>query len=106
MHGIDATSLTPLNQLLHGADPLLRNLDRFAGLGCAILIGTSRKRFLGTLTGRDVSERATASVASALAALVAGADIVRVHDVGPMVDALKVWTAQVGWSGPRCSSIT
>ncbi len=76
---------------------LLRHLDAFADLHCPLLIGTSRKRFLGTLTGRDVSERATASVVSALAALVSGADIVRVHDVGPMVDAVKVWEAQCGW---------
>jgi dihydropteroate synthase len=72
---------------------LLRHLDRFAGLGCAILIGTSRKRFLGTLTGRDVSDRTTASVVSSLLAVEAGADIVRVHDVGPMADAVKVWSA-------------
>ncbi|MEW4569784.1 dihydropteroate synthase [Tautonia sp. JC769] len=72
---------------------LLRRLDRFAGLGCAILIGTSRKRFLGTLTGRGVSDRATASVVSSLLAIEAGADVVRVHDVGPMADAVKVWSA-------------
>jgi dihydropteroate synthase len=72
---------------------LLRNLDRLAGLGCAVLIGTSRKRFLGDLTGRDVGERATASVVSSLLAIDLGADIVRVHDIAPMADALKVWSA-------------
>ena len=76
---------------------LLRNLGRFASLGCAVLIGTSRKRFLGTITGRPVDERATASVVSSLAAALAGANVVRVHDVGPMVDAIKVWSALVGW---------
>src|SRR5690606_7165267 len=70
---------------------LLRHIGRFAGLGCAILIGTSRKRFLGELTGREVSERATASVVSSLLAIEAGADVVRVHDVGPMADTVKVW---------------
>jgi dihydropteroate synthase len=72
---------------------LLRNLDRLAGLGCAVLIGISRKRFLGDLTGRDVGERATASVVSSLLAIDLGADIVRVHDIAPMADALKVWSA-------------
>jgi dihydropteroate synthase len=76
---------------------LLRNLDQFANLGCAVVIGTSRKALLGTLTGRPVSERATASVVSSLAAAVRGANVLRVHDVGPMVDAIKVWTALRGW---------
>ncbi|MBX6312497.1 MAG: dihydropteroate synthase [Isosphaeraceae bacterium] len=76
---------------------LLRHLDRLADLGCALLVGTSRKGFLGTLTGRPISERATASAVSGLAAIVRGAQVVRVHDVGAMADALKVWEAQVGW---------
>jgi dihydropteroate synthase len=79
---------------------LLRSLRRFASLGCVVLVGTSRKGFLGTLTGRAVHERAAASVASALAALAGGASVVRVHDVGPTVDALKVWDAQGGWDEP------
>jgi dihydropteroate synthase len=78
---------------------LLRNLGRFASLGCVILVGTSRKRFLGSLTGRPVDQRLTASVVSSLAAAVAvsGACVVRVHDVGPMADAIKVWSALRGW---------
>ena len=76
---------------------LLRNLERFKGLGCAILIGTSRKGFLGTITGRPIDQRATASVISGLSAILKGASIVRVHDVGPMADAIKVWTAIQGW---------
>jgi dihydropteroate synthase len=78
---------------------LLRNLDRFASLGCALLVGTSRKRFLGTLTARAAVERTAASVVSSLAAIEAGASVVRVHDVGAMVDALKVWGAIRGWEG-------
>ena len=58
-----------------------------------MLVGTSRKRFLGDLTGRPPEGRATATVVSSLAAIEAGADVVRVHDVGPMTDALAVWTA-------------
>ncbi|HWE37235.1 MAG TPA: dihydropteroate synthase, partial [Isosphaeraceae bacterium] len=70
---------------------LLRNLGRFANLGCAVLVGTSRKGFLGALTGRPVGDRVAASVASALAAVARGADVVRVHDVAATVDAFKVW---------------
>jgi len=79
---------------------LLRNLGRFATLGCAVLVGTSRKGFLGAITGRPVGERSVASVASALAAVARGASVVRVHDVGPTVDALKVWGALEGWDEP------
>jgi dihydropteroate synthase len=76
---------------------LLRNLGRFATLGCAVVVGTSRKGFLGALSGRDVSERLVASTVSSLAACAAGAGVVRVHDVGAMVDAIKVWIALRGW---------
>jgi dihydropteroate synthase len=80
----------------HNLD-LLRNLGRFATLGCTVLIGTSRKGLLGKITGRSLPELATASVVSALAACVRGARVVRVHDVAPMVDAIKVWHATQGW---------
>lgn len=76
---------------------LLRNLERFASLGCAVLIGTSRKGFLGRITGRPLDQLSTASAVSALTAAVGGASVVRVHDVGPTADAIKVWTAQHGW---------
>ena len=79
---------------------LLRNLGHFATLGCPVLIGVSRKGFLGTVTGRPVGERAVASVAAALAATARGAAVVRAHDVGPTVDALKVWAAIEGWDEP------
>jgi dihydropteroate synthase len=76
---------------------ILRSLRRFETLGCVVLIGVSRKGFLGKITGRPVGERASASAASSLAACLQGARVVRVHDVGPMVDTIKVWTAQRGW---------
>lgn len=75
---------------------ILRHLGRFANLGCVVLVGTSRKGFLGTLTGRPIEERAIASAVSSLAAIEAGAGVVRVHDVGAMADALKVWEAVRG----------
>jgi dihydropteroate synthase len=58
-----------------------------------VLVGTSRKGFLGTITGRPVDRRDAASVASSLWACTQGARVVRVHDVGPMADALRVWNA-------------
>ena len=76
---------------------ILRSLRRFENVGCVILIGTSRKGLLGKITGCSLAERAAASVASALAACVDGARVVRVHDVAPMVDTIKVWTALRGW---------
>jgi dihydropteroate synthase len=81
----------------HNLD-LLRNIGRFASLGCAVLVGVSRKGFLGKLTSRQTNDLAIATVVSSLAAAVAGASVVRVHDVGPMADAIKVWTAQRGWN--------
>jgi dihydropteroate synthase len=76
---------------------ILRNIHRFDTLGCTVVIGTSRKGFLGRITGKDVTERATSSAVSALAACLGGARVVRAHDVGAMVDAIKVWTAIHGW---------
>jgi dihydropteroate synthase len=76
---------------------ILQGLRRFENLGCTILIGTSRKGLLGKITGRSLNERAAASVASSLVACLAGARVVRVHDVAPMVDTIKVWTALRGW---------
>jgi dihydropteroate synthase len=80
---------------------LLRNLDRFDNLGCAVLIGNSRKGFLGKITGRPITERATATAVSSLIACLCGARVVRVHDVGPMVDAIKIWTTLRGWEYRR-----
>ncbi len=80
---------------------LLRNLDRFANLGCVVLVGTSRKGFLGEITGQPTAERTAASVAVALAACLRGAKVLRVHDVAQMVDAVRVWSAVRGWEVDR-----
>jgi len=72
---------------------LLRRQRELLDLGRPLLVGWSRKGTLGAITGRSVGERLAASVAAALAAVQRGARIVRVHDVGPTVDALKVWRA-------------
>ena len=59
----------------------------------ALLVGLSRKRMIGTLTGADVSERMPGSIAAALLAAERGADIVRVHDVAETNQALRVLEA-------------
>lgn len=72
---------------------LLRDLDRIAMLGAPVLVGLSRKSMIGALLDRAVDDRLHASVALALLAAQKGAAIVRVHDVGPTVDALRIWEA-------------
>ena len=72
---------------------LLRRLPEFAGLGCPLLVGLSRKSMLGELLGRDVSERLPGSLALAMAAAERGAGIIRVHDVAATADVLKVLRA-------------
>lgn len=71
---------------------MLANFDVFTHHGLPVLAGLSRKAMLGAATGRDVEHRQIASVAGALMAVERGAKIVRVHDVGPTVEALKVWS--------------
>ncbi len=55
------------------------------------MVGVSRKRLIGELTGKDVQERLAGSLGAALAAWLNGADILRVHDVSQTVDALRVF---------------
>ncbi len=79
---------------------LLRDLPLFHGLGCPILLGASRKSFIGKLSGETVaSRRAGGSIAAALAGARAGARILRVHDVGETAQALAVWRAIGGMEG-------
>jgi dihydropteroate synthase len=63
----------------------------FHGLGCAVLLGASRKSFIGTLTGADVEDRLPGSLAAALLAAGQGVQVLRVHDVAPTRQALAVW---------------
>lgn len=73
---------------------LLRGIALFHGLGCAVLMGASRKRFIGTIGGAEAPvARMPGSLAVALAAVAQGVQIVRVHDVGPTVQALRLWRA-------------
>jgi len=70
---------------------LARAGELAAGTGRPVLVGPSRKRFLGVLTGKPVGERDDATVGAALAAAAAGASALRVHDVGRVHDALAVF---------------
>lgn len=72
---------------------LLGGLRTFAELGVPLLAGMSRKRMIGELTGRPVSERAAGSTAAHLLAAERGALLLRVHDVAPLRDALNIWMA-------------
>jgi dihydropteroate synthase len=72
---------------------LLRSLSVLTQTGYPVLAGLSRKTTIGRITGRDAGDRIAGSVAAALAAVVRGAAIVRVHDVRETVDALNVWWA-------------
>ncbi|HTM22063.1 MAG TPA: dihydropteroate synthase [Kofleriaceae bacterium] len=67
-----------------------------AGCGRPVLVGPSRKRFLGELTGRPVDDRDAATVGACLAAVAAGAHMVRVHDVRALAPALAAFTAVRG----------
>jgi dihydropteroate synthase len=79
---------------------LLRRLDELVAIGRPLMIGTSRKSFLGRITGREVTERMPASVATCVIAYLKGARAFRVHDVAPTLDALLVTAATVAgrWS--------
>ena len=72
---------------------LLRRQRELLALGQPLLAGWSRKSSIGAVTGRDAADRLAGSIAAALASVLNGASIVRVHDVAATVDALKVWQA-------------
>jgi dihydropteroate synthase len=72
---------------------LLANLRQLLGIGRPVLIGVSRKSTLGTISGRDIAGRLSASIAAAVLAVERGAQIVRAHDVGETVDALRITRA-------------
>jgi dihydropteroate synthase len=79
---------------------LLRRLDEFLPLGFPVLIGTSRKAFLGKLAGReDPHDRVSATVATNVLALERGASLFRVHDVAATADALTVAAATLRGDG-------
>lgn len=72
---------------------VLRELPRLRALGRPLYVCTSRKGFLGTLTGRSVGERGAATLASELHAWRMGVEYVRTHDVRALADGIKVASA-------------
>jgi dihydropteroate synthase len=73
---------------------LLKRLELFCELGYRVLVGTSRKRFIGQLTGKDrPAERLAGTAATVALAAMKGASIVRVHDVAEMVDVVRIVSA-------------
>lgn len=70
---------------------LLKNIDVFVKSGYRVLLGTSRKKFIGTLTGKEnPKDRIYGTAATVALAAAAGVSIVRVHDVAAMADVVKV----------------
>ena len=85
---------------------LLRRLGELVELGRPVVIGTSRKSFLGKITGREVDDRVAATVATNVLAYERGARVFRVHDVAPVNDALIVTAATVTarWTTPTSTT--
>jgi dihydropteroate synthase len=85
---------------------LLRRLDEIVAIGRPVVVGTSRKSFLGRITGREVGERLPGTIATNVLALERGASVFRVHDVAPVRDALAVALATVRGRWPATRTTT
>jgi dihydropteroate synthase len=88
---------------------LLDRLRELTDLGRPIVLGTSRKTFLGRITGRETAERMPATLATVVMGYERGAEVFRVHDVAPARDALAVAAATLarGWpTTPRTTTTT
>ncbi len=85
---------------------LLRRIDELVAVGQTVVIGTSRKSFLGKLTGREVQDRIAGTIATNVLAYERGVRVFRVHDVAPVHDALEVAAATVTapWRSPTSST--
>jgi dihydropteroate synthase len=78
---------------------LLRRLDEICAIGRPVVVGTSRKSFLGRITGRPEGDRLPGTIATNVMALERGATVFRVHDVREVADSLAVAAATVGLTG-------
>jgi dihydropteroate synthase len=88
---------------------LLDRLGELTDLGRPVVLGTSRKTFLGKITGRETAERMPATLATVVMGYERGAEVFRVHDVAPARDALAVAAATLarGWpTTPRTTTTT
>ncbi len=77
---------------------LMVRFEELADLGFPLIVGTSRKRFVGTVTGKDASGRAAGTAATSVILRLKGADLFRVHDVAINVDALTMTDAMLARS--------
>lgn len=84
---------------LHSLE-LTRRLDEIVGLGAPVLAAVSNKDFIGEVLDRPKQERGAGSVAAMVACVLAGARIVRMHDVVAAVDAARMTEAILGWRTP------
>jgi dihydropteroate synthase len=75
---------------------LLRHLDRLVALGRPVVVGTSRKSFIGRADGSQTDDRLGGTIATSILAAGAGASVLRVHDVREMAEALRLATAVLG----------
>jgi dihydropteroate synthase len=75
---------------------LLRCLGELAALGGPLVVGTSRKSFIGRVDGSEAQERLGGTIASSVLAAAAGADVLRVHDVAEVGEAIAVAGAVLG----------
>jgi len=81
---------------------LIDRLPLLTSLGCRVVLGASRKRFIGTLSGmEEAGRRVPGSIAAALAGAARGASVLRVHDVAETVQALAVWRACAAGRAPE-----
>ncbi|MEK7850739.1 MAG: dihydropteroate synthase, partial [Deltaproteobacteria bacterium] len=69
---------------------IMKNLEAFKALGKPILLGTSRKSFIGKITGADIEDRIAGTAATLAIGIMKGADMVRVHDVKEGVQAVRM----------------
>ena len=89
-----------LNKNTHHSLELIRRLPEIVDLGYPTLVALSNKDFIGETLDRPQRERLTGSLAAAVACVIAGARIVRVHEVAPTVDAVRMTEAALGLREP------
>jgi dihydropteroate synthase len=75
---------------------LLRRLGELRDLGRPLVVGTSRKSFIGGVDGSPAGERLGGTIASSVLAVAEGADVLRVHDVAEVGQAMRVAAAVLG----------
>jgi dihydropteroate synthase len=87
---------------------LLQRLGELAQLGRPIVVGTSRKGFIGAISGQDVEGRVPGTIATNVIALANGAEVFRVHDVAAVAQALALASATLRgrWTGATTTSTT